>query len=224
MFLSDKLLQRTSGRDLLINMRSTKKPDIKKVSQRDKMLSGIRELVFRDKKSFNSITIMDICKKANVSRKTFYRYFNNKYECLYEMGVNDLAGFEKLIRDIINKESTPVEKLKLLQSQLFKTFYEDFTENIMTEMRTEAPEFWKMNVNRYAEIINLFASVIEEGKRDGSFKKDTDSHLVIYLLCCASNSETKQLIFPHEQTIKPVKIESVFNIIFNGILNDTDKR
>ena len=33
-------------------------------------------------KSFENITIQDLCEKANVRRSTFYRHFNDKYDLL----------------------------------------------------------------------------------------------------------------------------------------------
>lgn len=201
-------------------MNTDERPDFTRVNQRDRMLSAMRTLLFRDKKDYNSITIMDICKKANVSRRTFYRYFNNKYECIYEMGVHDLNGFEKLIADIINNKVNPVEKLKLLMNQLLKTFYEDFTKSIIDELKSETPEFWEMNLKRFKEIASMVARIIEEGVKDGSFKKDTDPSMVVYLLCCATDSEMNQRFMSEEKYSQPVIIEKTFDILFNGILSN----
>ena len=49
-------------------------------------------------KSFDNITIQDLCEKANVRRSTFYRHFNDKYDLL-----NHIVGkfFNKFMKDIL---------------------------------------------------------------------------------------------------------------------------
>ncbi len=54
-------------------------------------------------KDFNSISISELCKVANVHRSTFYSYFDNLYELLEEAknyAVNYfMQGFDKSIKD-----------------------------------------------------------------------------------------------------------------------------
>lgn len=202
-------------------MNIDEKPIFTKISQKDRMLSAIREIIFRDKKDFDTITVIDICKKAKVSRKSFYRYYKNKHDLIYDMMIFDLNGFEKLIDDIIKKPVIPVEKLKLLQEQFLKTFSEDFTQNVIDHFRFQAPQFWEINLKRCKEIVDKFYKVVEEGIQAGSFRKDINPHMVIFLLYCSCDSDLAQKYIPERHYSQPVIIKEIFNIILKGILNDS---
>lgn len=47
-------------------------------------------------KSFDNITIQDLCEKANVRRSTFYRHFNDKYDLLNHIVGTLIEYFRKL--------------------------------------------------------------------------------------------------------------------------------
>lgn len=58
------------------------KESVSDVSNRDiskvRIVSALSELL--EEKAFRAITVRDICDKAGVSRQTFYRHFENKYD------------------------------------------------------------------------------------------------------------------------------------------------
>lgn len=52
-------------------------------------------------RAFTKISVEDICKKANISRRNFYRYFPDKYELLNWIGYEDYFSKIKLHKDYV---------------------------------------------------------------------------------------------------------------------------
>ena len=94
-------------------------------------------------KSFDNITIQDLCEKANVRRSTFYRHFNDKYDLL-----NHIVGtlieyfrtlhlpeidpkdprqfFNKFMKDIlffISDNKTMVKSVISINSEVYQILY-----------------------------------------------------------------------------------------------------
>ncbi|MCD7728826.1 MAG: TetR/AcrR family transcriptional regulator [Clostridia bacterium] len=57
-----------------------------------KMQNALVQLL--DEKSFNNISVSDICKKAEVNRSTFYSHYENVYELLKEIQSDSIKAFE----------------------------------------------------------------------------------------------------------------------------------
>lgn len=189
-------------------------------NQKVRMLSAIREIIFREKMNFDAITVVNICKKAGVSRRNFYRYYKDKYDIMYDMVTTDLDGFDKIINDIIIKPVKPVQKLKLIQEQLLKTFSEDFTQDVIDHFRYQAPQFYEINIRRYNDIIKNISKIVEEGIQNGDFKNNIDSHMVTFLLFCSTDSDISQKYMPESNCTQSMIVEHAFNIILNGILKE----
>ena len=56
------------------------KEDARIVKTKSSLLTAFKELL--TKKSFEDITVNEICERANVRRATFYKHFSDKYEFL----------------------------------------------------------------------------------------------------------------------------------------------
>lgn len=60
-------------------------------------------------KSFDSLTVNDISKKAMINRTTFYRYFNDKYDLLMEI-------FQESMEEMMRKVGSIEENLLIFSS------------------------------------------------------------------------------------------------------------
>ena len=190
------------------------------IGAREQMLNAVRDMIFRDKLSFADISVVSICKKANISRSTFYRFYNSRDELIYDMMLNDLNGFEEKIDTIIRCNDTPVNKLRLLQQQLAKTFFEDFTDVVIQHFQQEAPAFWKVNVDRCASILKESSIIVKQGIADGSFKPDTDPNMVVFLLYCCSETNSENGLLLTGGYSRTQLINKIFDIMLGGILSE----
>ena len=66
-----------------------RKLDIRVIRTYDQLVSGLVELL--SVKSFEDLSVSEICDTAKVHRATFYKHFNDKYEFLNFCFDNELA-------------------------------------------------------------------------------------------------------------------------------------
>lgn len=97
----------------------------------DLILAGFRELI--GVRSFNKITISDICRNAGVTRKTFYAYFEGKDDVINKIVQIDIVvPIEEICRLL------RAEKIKsaprLITEVLYQVIYDNraFYENLLT--------------------------------------------------------------------------------------------
>lgn len=79
-----------------------KKLDIRVKKTYNQLTDAIMELL--TEKSFDDITVLEICEKASVHRATFYKHFVDKFEFLNNILKNKLS---EITYDKIEKEYTP---------------------------------------------------------------------------------------------------------------------
>ena len=68
------------------------KLDIRVIRTHDQLTSGLVKLL--SKKSFEDLSVSEICDTANVHRATFYKHFNDKYEFLNFCFDNELSKID----------------------------------------------------------------------------------------------------------------------------------
>ena len=73
---------------------------------RELVVDGFRRMVVED--SFDNLTVLALCKRTSISRKTFYTYFNDKYDVLEAIIYEDiLEPAEKLLPMLSNTNAIP---------------------------------------------------------------------------------------------------------------------
>ncbi len=77
--------------------------------------------ILMQKKMFEKITIKNICDEAGVIRATFYKYFDDKYDCLNWLVYHDLVENAKESAQSKDLEAAIVEALKIVEEN--KSFY-----------------------------------------------------------------------------------------------------
>ena len=95
-------------------------------------------------KSFEQITVQDLCANANVRRSTFYRHFNDKYDLLNHVVGTLIDHFRKLYLPDINPDNPRQFFEKLMRDVL--TFIHD-NKDIVRSVIT---------LNFYGEVYTIF--------------------------------------------------------------------
>lgn len=111
-------------------------------------------------KSFDNITIQDLCEKANVRRSTFYRHFNDKYDLL-----NHIVGtLIKYFRTLHLPEIDPKDP-----RQFFNKFMKDI---LLFISDNKAIVKSVISINIYSEVYQiLYNQIYAVVKRQIEFDK-----------------------------------------------------
>ncbi|MDR3611371.1 MAG: TetR/AcrR family transcriptional regulator [Ignavibacteriaceae bacterium] len=130
---------------------------------------------------FKRITIEEICSKAEVSKMTFYKYFQNKNELIKCIMDNWLGHIVKGLEDVSKMDITFTEKIRILlrlkeetNAKISKEFILEYM-NPDNDMRIYFREF-------YDRAISIFIEFIKTAQFRGEVRKDIKPEFLIAML------------------------------------------
>lgn len=163
------------------------------------------------------VTIEEICREANVSKMTFYRFFSNKPEIARAV-VSNL--FDKMITDyrkLMDKDIPFEEKIKQQLLMKFEGTMEispELIKDIYGDPSSELFKYWKL---RSDEVLQLVSEDYSHAQKMGWIRKDIKIEYIIYMSNKASeivSDEELQKLYPDLQSL----IMEIANMFFYGIL------
>jgi AcrR family transcriptional regulator len=163
-----------------------------KIVNRDKKRSEIAQkaIALLAKKGFQATTIQDIADAAGLGKGTIYHYFKTKEEILLVISEELFHEMERSFGAALLRLNEPMEKLSALIEEALKV-----TEDV-ENLFVVYTELWLMNLRGnhdddlmtvikrlHNDLKNLVAAMINAGKAEGLWAKDTDSDaLATYLI------------------------------------------
>ena len=169
-------------------------------------------------KSFEQITVQDLCANANVRRSTFYRHFNDKYDLLNHVDGtlidhfrklylpdinpdNPRQFFEKLMRDVLtfihdNKDIVRSVITLNFYGEVYTIFYEQIYKAVQKQIEfdRQSGQFY-VDVTIYGEfltggILSVITNWIQHGQQQ-SIDKVTKE--IVNMICGAREVHLKKL-------------------------------
>jgi len=131
------------------------------------------------RKGFNSATMEDIAKKAELSPATIYLYFKNKYELYASLNLITLRYLNSQIENVYQNKTLSVnEKLFGIKDAMYNTLkYNPITLRLifLVQLHEDLPSLSENiinDINRLSQkVMSMIASVYEEGVRQGIFEE-----------------------------------------------------
>jgi AcrR family transcriptional regulator len=135
------------------------------------------------RKGFDSVTIDDICRAADVARGTFFLHFPAKEALLVEYGERANEELASAIRGSRgNATATLRMALKLLAERALK--HRDVVRLVMSEVIAR-PRVLSEHDERTADLVHLLAAIIRSGQSAGEFRKRIDPTVAALTVCAA---------------------------------------
>lgn len=138
--------------------------------------------LFRER-SFDAVTLSDICEASGVNKHTFYYYFKSKDELLEQYYDLPWTLSATEVTDILTSEDYVAQLWRIMRK------FVDFVEHSgVTIMRQILVKNLNENVGTFhphqdmKEMCRLQASIIEKGQRAGQFQNTADPLSLVMLL------------------------------------------
>jgi AcrR family transcriptional regulator len=174
------------------------------------------------RKGFDSVTIDDICRAADVARGTFFLHFPAKEALLVEYGERaneELAAAIRASRG--NATATLRMALKLLAERALK--HRDVVRLVMREVIAR-PRVLTEHDERTADLVHLLAAIVRRGQSAGEFRKRIEPTVAALTVCAAWFA----LIYTWARRDGKLDVEAgvteTLDIILNGLNDRKTKR
>ena len=126
------------------------------------------------KKGFYQAKVSEIAKEARVADGTIYLYFENKDDILISLFEEQMTRVLDNMREQISREKGAVKKIEKFALTHLNLVEQDkdMAEIIQVELRQSSKFMKEYKNDRFAQYLNLIDEIIQEGQKEGVFKKD----------------------------------------------------
>lgn len=185
--------------------------------KRERILSSA-EKVFA-KYGFNKAKLADIAGPVGIAESSIYDFFENKEDLLLSITEVRLQGHMELLPEVFHTTS-PLRKLRRLIRYHFNLYmqHRDFMkifvmENLLSQRFYACRAFDILN--RY---MKLFEDIIEEGKTDGTFRREVNSRVFKNMFLGAfTHMVLRWNIFEEKAFDKMAEIDQLIDLLCRAV-------
>ncbi len=145
----------------------------------NKILKGAGQLFFRI--GIKSASMDDIARELGISKKTIYKHFEDKRSLVHSVLTANMKSEQEACIDCYKNEGNAVQTMIDVAKFISKA-HKDMNPALLFDLRKYYPELWsKMDAFRREFIHNAIQSNIEEGQKEGLFRKSIIPEVVATL-------------------------------------------
>jgi AcrR family transcriptional regulator len=169
---------------------------------------------------FSKVTLDEIASELGMSKKTLYKYFENKEDILRYGMQETMRAIAREIDRIVVSDKPFAEKLAGVMMIIGKQVSK-LSRSAQSDMKKFAPELWKeIEVFRREQIFTKIEKMISQARDENIFRPDVNEQvLVLMILNCVQGILNPDVLsqnsFSAEQAFR-----IIFKTIFEGALTD----
>jgi len=133
------------------------------------------------KHGFKRISVEEICRKAGVSKMTFYRFFPNKIELAKKVYTQEVDKGVDVFKAIMKEESSTAEKMKKILMMKFEGTNNISREFIMDFYSNQELGLKEFIENKTSEVWQQLIQDFKTAQEKGIFRKDFKPEFILFL-------------------------------------------
>ncbi len=168
-------------------MGTAERREREKEYRKQMIIEAAEKVIFT--KGYEKATMDDVAAEAELSKGTLYLYFKSKEEVYLALVLKGMKLLREMFAEAVAKEPNGLCKVRAIGETYIRfnreypnyyhalMFYQGLEVNLESEAAMELKTFHESK-----DAMKLFTSVIEEGLKDGSIRKNVDSEKTALLL------------------------------------------
>lgn len=146
-----------------------------------------------DKYGIRSVTMDDVAREMGISKKTIYKYFENKADLVHKCIMTIYDQVYGLMMEIHENSKNAIDELFDIDAVVRKIM-ESHNPGLQFQLRKYYPQTYRELYNGRKDLVNkMISENIESGQKDGLFRSDLEVEIVTHLYC------SKVDTMPHEE-------------------------
>lgn len=130
-----------------------------------------------------SVTMDDLSSELSISKKTLYKFFDNKADLVHQCGELLFEKIYSSLMEIHENAESAIDELFQVDEVVWRMM-----EGHNPGMRYQIQKYYPKTFDHFFQgrkemIQKLISENIERGKADGCFRKDADTNVISYLYC-----------------------------------------
>jgi len=195
---------------------------IRSTSPKERIIAAARERFLRE--GFSKVSIDELAADLAISKKTFYKFFENKDDLLGQIVERILRDMNAGFTAIITSDASFVQKLDQTMAfvgrqvgRLARPFLQD--------LQRYAPHYWQrvQHFRRQRMAVNIGA-LFDQGITGGYIREDINPRVLLMAFVGTVESVINPAVLSQESFSSDQAMRSILRIFFHGLLTEDASR
>jgi TetR/AcrR family fatty acid metabolism transcriptional regulator len=171
------------------------------------------------RRGYYGTTVANIAGRAGVADGTIYLYFKNKEDILLNVFERAMGRFIDEARRIVEDEAGAEEKLRSLITLHLTLLGQDRDLAVIfqVEFRHTLHVLELLSRNRIQEYLGLIASIVEQGKRERSFRDSLEALFIAKIIFGILDEMATDWVLSKKNTRMAARAEPVSDFVLDGL-------
>lgn len=164
------------------------------MDQKEKILSAAESLFLRY--GVKSVSMDDLSKKLGISKKTLYRFIENKKDLIYQVVKQHIQQEENTIKEITKKSGDAVEEMMGI-AQYVIMILQQMQPSLLYDLKKYYQDSWHLFETLHLSFVeSCIRKNIHRGIREGYYRKQIDPEIISKIYVSRSLLVADEQLFP----------------------------
>lgn len=172
------------------------------------------------KYGLKSVTMDDLCREIGVSKKTIYKYFEDKNDLVLSI-MNFKVGMDKEICHVCTRSATnAIDEIVNISNFVIEQFA-NINPSVFYDLPKHYPEAWKiMHDHKWNFVLNNVRDNIIRGKEENLYRENLNPEVIARYYVAGMDSIMEAEVYPYPEFKTDEILAEVLRFHIRGLAND----